>query len=87
MIVEQQKRYANQLTASADLPQTTRKLDGLNKFLDAQYDDRLGLGQLHSARDASVDGSALQKDKKDTIPMKRFKPCYYSPIQCLIKRR
>ncbi|WKY04309.1 hypothetical protein Q1695_005369 [Nippostrongylus brasiliensis] len=57
------------------------------RFLDAQYDDRLGLGQLHSARDASVDGSALQKDKKDTIPIKRFKPCYYSPIQCLIKRR
>ncbi|VDO63113.1 unnamed protein product [Heligmosomoides polygyrus] len=29
----------------------------------------------------------FQKEKKDLALIKRFKPCYYSPIQCLIKRR
>ncbi|CAI4226504.1 unnamed protein product [Auanema sp. JU1783] len=32
--------------------------------------------------------STLQKEKKAAFaPIKRFRPCYYSPIQCLIKRR
>ncbi|KIH68203.1 hypothetical protein ANCDUO_01456 [Ancylostoma duodenale] len=59
----------------------------LETFMDSPYETRLSLGQWRGDRDAPVGNSALQKDKKDTLPMKRFKPCYYSPIQCLIKRR
>ncbi|RCN50259.1 hypothetical protein ANCCAN_03676 [Ancylostoma caninum] len=63
------------------------KINFFFRFMDSPYETRLGLGQWRGDRDAPVGNSALQKDKKDTLPMKRFKPCYYSPIQCLIKRR
>ncbi|EPB68949.1 hypothetical protein ANCCEY_11956 [Ancylostoma ceylanicum] len=59
----------------------------LKMFMDSPYETRLALGQWRGDKDINVGNSALQKDKKDTLPMKRFKPCYYSPIQCLIKRR
>ncbi|KAK6034838.1 hypothetical protein COOONC_27657 [Cooperia oncophora] len=60
------------------------------RFLDSQNENRLAFGPLRSGREPSlVDNSTpdLQKEKKDSAPMKRFKPCYYSPIQCLIKRK
>ncbi|KAK6021073.1 hypothetical protein OSTOST_13266 [Ostertagia ostertagi] len=62
----------------------------LFRFLDSQYEGRLGFGPLRGGRELGlVDNPTpeLQKDKKDSAPMKRFKPCYYSPIQCLIKRK
>ncbi|CAJ0602796.1 unnamed protein product [Cylicocyclus nassatus] len=57
------------------------------RFMDSPYENRLALGQWRGGRDYTASDNALQKDKKDSLPMKRFKPCYYSPIQCLIKRR
>uniref|UniRef100_A0A1I7XR96 Ras-related protein ced-10 n=1 Tax=Heterorhabditis bacteriophora TaxID=37862 RepID=A0A1I7XR96_HETBA len=58
------------------------------RLVDSPYEGRYVLSQYpNQIEDAAFKGTVFPKDKKDTVPMKRFKPCYYSPIQCLIKRK